>query len=66
MHADIETGRALGRLARPRTWHHQRGAGRKAFADRLLDCDVCCVARPEIVAIDDQEAIGSRMAELLG
>ena len=54
------------RLARPRARHHQRGAGGQPLRQALVDADVGGVARAEVVAVDDEQAVVGLVAEPFG
>ena len=55
VHADVLAPVPGRRLAGPRRRDHQRGAGRHAVAEALVDPDVGGVATAEIVGRDDEQ-----------
>jgi len=66
MNAYIEIAAHFGRHLRPRTGNHQRCAARDAMTKRALDRQIGGMARTQIVAIDDYNAVEGRKADPLG
>jgi hypothetical protein len=66
VHADVLAAVPGRRVPRPRAGHHQRGAGGDAVAQGLVGADVGGVAGPEVVAVDDEQAIVGAVAQALG
>ena len=66
VHADVLAAVAGSRVTRPRARHHQGGARGHALTQSFVDAQVGGVARPQVVAVDDQE-LGVRVeAQPLG
>ena len=66
VHADVLAAVLGGGFARPRGRDHERGARGHSLAQRVVDADVGGVARAEVVAADDQDAVVRPIAEPLG
>ena len=66
VHPDVLASVAGGRVACPRTRHHERGAGGDAVAKGGIDAHVGGMAGPEVVAVDDQQAIVRPVSQPLG
>ena len=66
MDADVLARVFEGRVTSPRCWHHDRCARGEAVAQGTIDADVGGVARPEVVAGEDDQLGVGRMTEAFG
>ena len=66
VHADVLAPVAGCCLAGPGARHHEGGAGGEAVAKGVVAAEVGGVARTQVVAVDDQQAVVGTEAEALG
>ena len=66
VHPDVLAAVLGGGFARPRGRDHERRTRGHSLAERVVDADVGGMARAEIVAADDQDAVVRPIAEPLG